>query len=168
MSPNCDVTWGPDQTDGSCKAKNIAGATVVGQLWVPNCKLPLCLQLQTDAMEASLSWNIHSPVPGKVSPSLKELSMGRHTPTFCLPAVRGGHPGSQALQEHPTRGAPCSGARPGKRGLILLFPESLLVFTGHLLEPSRKDTEWSLAYPPNDPGTISTQSLPLLTLAPTE
>lgn len=111
MSPNCAATWGPDQTDGSCKAKNTAGATVIGQLWVPNCKLPLCYSSKPTRWKPAC--------PGTYTALSQESCLrlqrsfpwgGTRQPSFVFL-----QPVSRALQAHPTRGAPCSGARPGKR-----------------------------------------------------
>ena len=44
------------------------------------------------------------------------------------------------------------------------FQVTVGIYVTHLL--SGKDTEWSPAYPANDPATVPTQSLLLLTLAP--
>lgn len=107
--------------------------TLLGSLWLgscgfPNCKLPLWLQLQTHAMEASLSWT-HTTLSQERVCVRRSFSMGWHTPIFCFPAVRGGRQVSQAPQGHPSwvrHVQEHSQARGSSSSL-----ESLLVFRWH-------------------------------------
>lgn len=162
-----DCHWGPVQISGSYKAENIAEATEDRQLWFPAANCLFWLQLQTHRMKASLSGNIYNSVTGKgvsggafhgaAEVNLHLVSCSQRLPPD-VPCL---------LQGQPTLGAQRAGAQPGKRRAhphLSWFTVGIYMI--HLLKPQGKDTEWSLACLPNDPGTIPTQSLLLLTFAP--
>lgn len=160
MSPNCDATWGPDQTNGSCKKENTAGVTVGSQ--TANC--PSGYSSKPTRWKPACPEHT-SPCPRKGVCVRRSFSMGWHTPIFCLPAVRGGRQVSQALQGHPSWGAPCSGAQTVKR-LILISRVTAGFSVTHLLDPRGRIQNGVLPALPVTQG-LSTQSPPLWALAPT-
>lgn len=78
---------------------------------------------------ASLSWNIHNSVTGKVSP--EELSMGQHKSIFFwFPVVRSCfHMSHASYKDNQPWVHSVQEPSQTKEDHILIFPESLLVFT---------------------------------------